>query len=79
MYIYLFFLQAETISAFTSEPALLSFAEFFCKTSEEMKHVSLNTEINVGVWWNQFFSLIAYTCSHFTVLRKSVGGFANQK
>uniref|UniRef100_A0A3Q1II57 Anaphase-promoting complex subunit 1 n=1 Tax=Anabas testudineus TaxID=64144 RepID=A0A3Q1II57_ANATE len=30
--------KAETISEFTSEPALLSFAEFFCKTSEGMKH-----------------------------------------
>ncbi|KAF3708026.1 Anaphase-promoting complex subunit 1 [Channa argus] len=29
--------KPETISAFTSEPALVSFAEFFCKTSEEMK------------------------------------------
>ncbi|XP_041803521.1 anaphase-promoting complex subunit 1 isoform X1 [Chelmon rostratus] len=30
--------KPEAISTFTSEPALVSFAEFFCKTSEEMKH-----------------------------------------
>lgn len=35
------FLQPEAISTLTSEPALVSFAEFFCKTSEGMKHVSL--------------------------------------
>uniref|UniRef100_A0A3Q3MXX9 Anaphase-promoting complex subunit 1 n=1 Tax=Mastacembelus armatus TaxID=205130 RepID=A0A3Q3MXX9_9TELE len=32
--------KPENISAFTSEPALVSFAEYFCKTSEGMKHVS---------------------------------------
>ncbi|KAM7408400.1 hypothetical protein PAMA_002224 [Pampus argenteus] len=30
--------KPEAISTFTSEPALVSFAEFFCKTSEGMKH-----------------------------------------
>ncbi|XP_035848150.1 anaphase-promoting complex subunit 1 isoform X1 [Sander lucioperca] len=30
--------EPESISTFTSEPALVSFAEFFCKTSEEIKH-----------------------------------------
>ncbi|XP_061600875.1 anaphase-promoting complex subunit 1 isoform X1 [Cololabis saira] len=30
--------KPEAISTFTSEPALISFAEFFCKTSEGMKH-----------------------------------------
>ncbi|XP_017288052.1 anaphase-promoting complex subunit 1 isoform X2 [Kryptolebias marmoratus] len=30
--------KPEAISTFTSEPALISFAEFFCKTSEAMKH-----------------------------------------
>uniref|UniRef100_A0A7N8XWN5 Anaphase-promoting complex subunit 1 n=1 Tax=Mastacembelus armatus TaxID=205130 RepID=A0A7N8XWN5_9TELE len=30
--------KPENISAFTSEPALVSFAEYFCKTSEGMKH-----------------------------------------
>ncbi|XP_061646236.1 anaphase-promoting complex subunit 1 [Phyllopteryx taeniolatus] len=30
--------KLEAISTFTSEPALLSFAEFFCKTSDGMKH-----------------------------------------
>nr|XP_033469621.1 anaphase-promoting complex subunit 1 isoform X3 [Epinephelus lanceolatus] len=29
--------KPEAISTFTSEPALVSFAEFFCKTSEEIK------------------------------------------
>uniref|UniRef100_A0A671WIS7 Anaphase promoting complex subunit 1 n=1 Tax=Sparus aurata TaxID=8175 RepID=A0A671WIS7_SPAAU len=30
--------KPDAISTFTSEPALVSFAKFFCKTSEEMKH-----------------------------------------
>ncbi|XP_008298246.1 anaphase-promoting complex subunit 1 [Stegastes partitus] len=30
--------KPEAISTFTSEPALVSFAEFFCKTSDGMKH-----------------------------------------
>uniref|UniRef100_A0A8C6KV63 Anaphase promoting complex subunit 1 n=1 Tax=Nothobranchius furzeri TaxID=105023 RepID=A0A8C6KV63_NOTFU len=30
--------KPETISTFTSNPALISFADFFCKTSEGMKH-----------------------------------------
>nr|XP_020457532.1 anaphase-promoting complex subunit 1 [Monopterus albus] len=30
--------KPETISAFTSDPALVSFAEFFCKASEGMRH-----------------------------------------
>ncbi|KAM4592171.1 anaphase-promoting complex subunit 1 isoform 1-T1 [Odontesthes bonariensis] len=30
--------KPEAISTFTSEPALISFAEFFCKASEGMKH-----------------------------------------
>lgn len=30
--------KPEAISTFTSEPALISFAEFFCKSSEGMKH-----------------------------------------
>ncbi|XP_062286497.1 anaphase-promoting complex subunit 1 [Scomber scombrus] len=30
--------KPEAISTFTSDPALVSFAEFFCKTSEGMKH-----------------------------------------
>uniref|UniRef100_A0A4W6EXS5 Anaphase-promoting complex subunit 1 n=1 Tax=Lates calcarifer TaxID=8187 RepID=A0A4W6EXS5_LATCA len=33
--------KPEAISTFTSEPALVSFAEFFCKTSEGMKHDTL--------------------------------------
>uniref|UniRef100_A0A671WHV0 Anaphase promoting complex subunit 1 n=1 Tax=Sparus aurata TaxID=8175 RepID=A0A671WHV0_SPAAU len=33
--------KPDAISTFTSEPALVSFAKFFCKTSEEMKHDSL--------------------------------------
>uniref|UniRef100_A0A3Q3B1W3 Anaphase promoting complex subunit 1 n=1 Tax=Kryptolebias marmoratus TaxID=37003 RepID=A0A3Q3B1W3_KRYMA len=33
--------KPEAISTFTSEPALISFAEFFCKTSEAMKHDTL--------------------------------------
>uniref|UniRef100_A0A672FSP0 Anaphase-promoting complex subunit 1 n=1 Tax=Salarias fasciatus TaxID=181472 RepID=A0A672FSP0_SALFA len=31
--------KPEDISTFTSEPALISFAEFFCKATEEMKQV----------------------------------------
>uniref|UniRef100_A0A3Q0RVK0 Anaphase-promoting complex subunit 1 n=1 Tax=Amphilophus citrinellus TaxID=61819 RepID=A0A3Q0RVK0_AMPCI len=33
--------KPEAISTFTSEPALVSFAEVFCKTSEGMKHDTL--------------------------------------
>uniref|UniRef100_A0AAQ5Z4D2 Anaphase-promoting complex subunit 1 n=1 Tax=Amphiprion ocellaris TaxID=80972 RepID=A0AAQ5Z4D2_AMPOC len=33
--------KPEAISTFTSEPALVSFAEFFCKTSDGMKHDTL--------------------------------------
>uniref|UniRef100_A0A3Q1EL04 Anaphase-promoting complex subunit 1 n=1 Tax=Acanthochromis polyacanthus TaxID=80966 RepID=A0A3Q1EL04_9TELE len=33
--------KPEDISTFTSEPALVSFAEFFCKTSDGMKHDTL--------------------------------------
>uniref|UniRef100_A0A8C6KZ34 Anaphase promoting complex subunit 1 n=1 Tax=Nothobranchius furzeri TaxID=105023 RepID=A0A8C6KZ34_NOTFU len=45
--------KPETISTFTSNPALISFADFFCKTSEGMKHVSLDTHM---------FSAMLYEC-----------------
>lgn len=32
--------QPEAISTFTSEPALVSFAKIFCKTSDRIQHVS---------------------------------------
>lgn len=35
------FLQPEAISTFTSEPTLVSFAEFFCNATDGMQHVSL--------------------------------------
>lgn len=37
---FVMFLQPEAISTFTSEPALVSFAKFFCKTSEDSDYVS---------------------------------------
>lgn len=44
------FLQPEAISTFTSEPALVSFAEVFCKTSEGMKHVSFTSRNRYGLF-----------------------------
>lgn len=32
--------QPEAISTFTSEPALVSFAKIFCKTSDRIQQVS---------------------------------------
>uniref|UniRef100_A0A3B3XXL5 Anaphase-promoting complex subunit 1 n=1 Tax=Poecilia mexicana TaxID=48701 RepID=A0A3B3XXL5_9TELE len=43
--------KPEAISTFTSEPALISFAEFFCKTSEGLKSDSL-----------MLFSAMLYEC-----------------
>lgn len=40
LYTFVMFLQPEAISTFTSEPALVSFAKFFCKTSEDSDYVS---------------------------------------
>lgn len=49
------FLQPEAISTFTSEPALISFAKFFCKTSEDNNFVSSDTERDVRECsWNDF-------------------------
>uniref|UniRef100_A0A8C7Z098 Anaphase-promoting complex subunit 1 n=1 Tax=Oryzias sinensis TaxID=183150 RepID=A0A8C7Z098_9TELE len=45
--------KPEAISTFTSEPVLISFAEFFCKTSEGMKHVK-DTQL--------LFSAMLYEC-----------------
>lgn len=47
--------QLEAISTFTSEPTLLSFAEFFCKAPDGMKHVSRcrfppTSRCRQGVW-----------------------------
>ena len=65
------FLQPEAISMFTSEPALVSFAEFFCKTSEGMKHVSFNT--HQQMWAPCLHVLAAILLSRETVAdQKSV-------
>lgn len=40
LFTFVMFLQPEAISTFTSEPALVSFAKFFCKTSEDNNYVS---------------------------------------
>lgn len=53
------FLQPEAISTFTSDPALISFAEFFCKPSEGMKHVSFLSRDECGCSIN-FFSIVAF-------------------
>uniref|UniRef100_A0A8C7YWB1 Anaphase-promoting complex subunit 1 n=1 Tax=Oryzias sinensis TaxID=183150 RepID=A0A8C7YWB1_9TELE len=45
--------KPEAISTFTSEPVLISFAEFFCKTSEGMKHKE-DTQL--------LFSAMLYEC-----------------
>lgn len=49
------FLQPEAISTFTSEPALISFAKFFCKTSEDNNFVSWEIEIDMRECsWSDF-------------------------
>lgn len=54
-YFSVMFLQPEAISTFTSEPALISFAKFFCKTSEDNNFVSSDIEIDLHECsWNDF-------------------------
>lgn len=49
------FLQPEAISTFTSEPALISFAKFFCRTSEDNNFVSWDIEIDIHECsWSDF-------------------------
>lgn len=54
-YFLVLFLQPEAISTFTSEPALISFAKFFCKTSEDNNFVSSDIEMDVHECsWSDF-------------------------
>uniref|UniRef100_A0A668AJ74 Anaphase-promoting complex subunit 1 n=2 Tax=Myripristis murdjan TaxID=586833 RepID=A0A668AJ74_9TELE len=48
--------KPEAISTFTSEPALVSFAEFFCKASDGMKHVRIQQDTLT------LFSAMLYEC-----------------
>nr|XP_061821876.1 anaphase-promoting complex subunit 1 [Nerophis lumbriciformis] len=50
--------KLEAISTFTSEPALLSFAEFFCKASDGMKH----REETVALFSTMLYECVTQEC-----------------
>ncbi|XP_054654988.1 anaphase-promoting complex subunit 1 isoform X1 [Dunckerocampus dactyliophorus] len=50
--------KVEDISTFTSDPTLLSFAEFFCKTSDGMKH----REETVALFSAMLYECVTHEC-----------------
>lgn len=67
-YSFVMFLQPEAISTFTSEPALVSFAKFFCKRSEGIKYVSCHTEIDWGLCPSSHFNVLGETVACLTCI-----------